>query len=317
MRSTILAITTLFSAALVSAESTTSSASGLKARGGSQSCASSHFFYSTKNCCLPKGGLSNTNCPSDRSCPNDWYYHPDHNGCVPKTSSSPQPSCGGTFSAWSNDEQCCKKPTPPPAPPAPPVTPTPSCPGGHFFYSDKGACLPNGGPGNNPPCPGDRGCPSDWWWHGSYNSCVPKNPNPPANPDCGTGNFRQWDNSEKCCKAPPPPPPTPSGSYHKPRGQTKRTKLARQVSACPQDLQECPIKGFTEVECVDGNEDLRNCGGCSTLGRGRDCGAIPNVVGVTCIAATKGCKVTSCDDGYVPSSDATSCVPSMLWQKAT
>ncbi|KAG8979840.1 hypothetical protein FRB94_010853 [Tulasnella sp. JGI-2019a] len=304
MRSTIIAIASVLSAALVSAKSATSPASGLQER--STSCSGNNFYYSTKNCCLPHGGISNTQCPSDRSCPSDWYYHPTYSCCVPKTSASPAASCNGDFSAWDTNDQCCKKPTT--------TAPAPTCSSGHFFYSTKSCCLPNGGPSTTPSCPSDRACPSDWYYHTTYSSCVPKNPNPPSTPTCNSGKFTSWDSNDQCCKQPTTPPPTPSGSIHKTRGQTKRATLARQVSQCLPDLQECPIKGSTEVECVDGNEDLGNCGGCTSLGKGQDCAAIKHVVGVTCMAATKGCQVSSCKDGYVPSTDATSCVPTLVSQ---
>ncbi|KAG8884445.1 hypothetical protein FRB97_004219 [Tulasnella sp. 331] len=307
MRSTLFIIVAVLSAALVNAESRASPASILQNRAGA-SCSNDQFFYPKKSCCLPSGGLQNTQCPSDRQCPSSWYWHPDHNCCVPKTSSAPPATCSGPFNLWDDDDQCCKKPTPTPAP----VTPTPDCPSGHFFYSDKACCLPQGGPGNNPICPSDRSCPSDWWWHGTYDCCVPKYPNSPSTPACDDEVFHQWDNFDKCCKQPPAPPPTPSGSTHKPRGQNNRKTLKRQVSVCPPDLQECPIKGSVEVECVDGNEDLRNCGGRSALGLGKDCIAIPNAVGVSCLAGTKSCKVTSCDKGYAPSTDGTACFSTLV-----
>ncbi|KAG8883798.1 serine/threonine-protein kinase HAL4/sat4 [Tulasnella sp. 332] len=121
------------------------------------------------------------------------------------------------------------------------------------------------------------------------------NPNPPSTPSC-SGAFSVWDQNDQCCKSPTTPPPQASGTIGRNNHKKRRGALeSRLVSLCPADLQECPIKGTTEVECVDANEDLRNCGGCAALNLGKDCAAIPNVLGVTCLAAQKRCQDTEVD----------------------
>ncbi|KAG8864323.1 serine/threonine-protein kinase HAL4/sat4 [Tulasnella sp. 330] len=106
-----------------------------------------------------------------------------------------------------------------------------------------------------------------------------------------SGAFSVWDQNDQCCKSPTTPPPQASGTIGRNNHKKRRGALeSRLVSLCPADLQECPIKGTTEVECVDANEDLRNCGGCAALNLGKDCAAIPNVLGVTCLAAQKRCQ---------------------------
>ncbi|WVR06021.1 hypothetical protein IAU60_003049 [Kwoniella sp. DSM 27419] len=86
---------------------------------------------------------------------------------------------------------------------------------------------------------------------------------------------------------------------------------------CPSTQLACPVTDTSAqelltlassapFECVSPLEDLYSCGGCATLGTGRDCTAIPGVVSVSC--AIGSCNVHSCEQGYVISSDGHGCV---------
>lgn len=92
-------------------------------------------------CCLPKGGPpSKPQCPSDKACPGNWYWHTTHNCCVPENANPPTPTCNsGPLNFWDHNNQCCTKPsTPPPSSPPPSSN---SCPSGHFFFPTSTAFI--------------------------------------------------------------------------------------------------------------------------------------------------------------------------------
>ncbi|OCF57756.1 hypothetical protein L486_05221 [Kwoniella mangroviensis CBS 10435] len=91
----------------------------------------------------------------------------------------------------------------------------------------------------------------------------------------------------------------------------------RNGELCPPRMAACPIEGrFTiytldqvvkegEYECVNPLEDLQSCGGCSSLGTGKDCSAIP---GARWMGCNKGqCQVYSCKKGWKTNGDGTAC----------
>ncbi|WWC66386.1 uncharacterized protein I206_100287 [Kwoniella pini CBS 10737] len=92
---------------------------------------------------------------------------------------------------------------------------------------------------------------------------------------------------------------------------------AEDLTRCPAQKMACPISPMTDVElaksnadtpyeCILPQEDLYSCGGCTTLGTGLDCTAIPGVLSVSCAIGT--CNVYSCKSGFTVTSDGQGCV---------
>lgn len=78
------------------------------------------------------------------------------------------------------------------------------------------------------------------------------------------------------------------------------------LKRCPAGTMSCPtleapvLAGASSDapwECVNYLEDLYSCGGCTTLGTGVDCTALPGVRSVSCAAAQ--CVVHQCQAGFV------------------
>jgi len=79
----------------------------------SSQCADSEFFYDTKGCCLPHGGVPNPPTPPQgpNQCPtNNWYWHPGKECCVPMTppKSTAPPQCGGSWLWNEGSSTCCE-----------------------------------------------------------------------------------------------------------------------------------------------------------------------------------------------------------------
>ncbi|KAG9118791.1 hypothetical protein FRC07_006521, partial [Ceratobasidium sp. 392] len=106
-----------------------------------------------------------------------------------------------------------------------------------------------------------------------------------------------------------PPPPNPSQQVLK-RNQPILMPDGT-LSKCPSGMTACPLpvprglggKRATPTistddpyECIQPEEDLHNCGGCSSTGTGTDCNAITGVRGTSC---TEGkCVIYTCQKGY-------------------
>ncbi|WWC86406.1 uncharacterized protein L201_001282 [Kwoniella dendrophila CBS 6074] len=97
------------------------------------------------------------------------------------------------------------------------------------------------------------------------------------------------------------------------------------LARCPAQQMACPVSPMTDVElaqsnadtpyeCVLSQEDLYSCGGCTTLGTGLDCTAIPGVLSVSCSIGV--CDVYSCKPGFTVTSDGQGCVE-VISQNAT
>jgi hypothetical protein len=144
-------------------------------------------------------------------------------------------------------------------------------------FQQRHRCLPYGGPNNVVVPPVGRYCPSGWYWHQTERCCVPRQPDTPAT-DCGVG--LRWDSDESCCKAHHQPQPS---SNH-----WRRAKNMHTSSLCPADLVACPIAGTQEdsYECLDPQNELESCGGCASIGEGRDCTAIAGAWHVSCDRGT-------------------------------
>jgi len=84
---------------------------------------------------------------------------------------------------------------------------------------------------------------------------------------------------------------------------------SRTAPLCPSGLEACPVSGLTagDYECLDVTTELESCGGCVSLGQGRDCTAIPGAWNVGCEQGT--CAVYSCAAGYRVDLDGKSCIP--------
>ncbi|WRT64307.1 uncharacterized protein IL334_001239 [Kwoniella shivajii] len=88
------------------------------------------------------------------------------------------------------------------------------------------------------------------------------------------------------------------------------------LSRCLAKQMACPISPMTDIqlekstadtpyECVSPQEDLYSCGGCTTLGTGFDCTAIPGVLSVSCSVGL--CNVHACEPAYTLTSDEQGC----------
>jgi hypothetical protein len=121
--------------------------------------------------------------------------------------------------------------------------------------------------------------------------------------------------------------PAPSGYANPvPNSYAKRSLRSRAKSACPKDLNECPIAGATgllsDTECLDTAVELTSCGGCASTGEGQDCTAIAGAHSVEC--ARGACVgryslskhpantltlliVHTCNAGFTRSADGASC----------
>lgn len=107
----------------------------------------------------------------------------------------------------------------------------------------------------------------------------------------------------------------------------KKSKMAVQKrTLCPAGETACPISTFGSLspslvqqfdsadavapaggyECIDTATTLDSCGGCASTGEGVDCNLIPNAAGVGCEAGS--CVVFSCEAGFRPSLDGTTCI---------
>lgn len=180
-------------------------------------------------------------------------------------------------------------------------------------------CLPDGGTPNPSKPPPDTDCPSKWSWLPVKGCCAPHSP-PENQPPPQCANNWKWNSGSLCCKPPPTPPattkpPAPSrtpgknnhgddddddddnhghgngnggGHGHKRLVVEKRQNRSRNFTPCPKGLSACPVVSLMggDYECVDTLLDLDHCGGCSTLGEGENCNAIPGVWNVGCEQST-------------------------------
>jgi hypothetical protein len=69
---------------------------------------------------------------------------------------------------------------------------------------------------------------------------------------------------------------------------------------CPKELAACPIDGVasgsSDYECLDIRSDLQSCGGCASMGEGKDCTLIPGAKWMGCVQGE--CEVYSCAKGF-------------------
>lgn len=186
------------------------------------------------------------------------------------------------------------------------------CEGGYELCSDKKSCQPK--------CPAHstynsiyKGCECDSGYVRSGSTCIKKSC--PANEKwngyecvCISG-YSRHTKTGKC---------SPGASQRARRNTKERSSVAfsraEEAVLCPEGQRACPISSVDGgYECVDTNEELENCGGCTALGEGQDCTDIPGVSGVGC---SKGqCVVFSCVSGYRLSSNG-ACSPSLTFSAA-
>ncbi|WVW85301.1 hypothetical protein I302_107339 [Kwoniella bestiolae CBS 10118] len=81
----------------------------------------------------------------------------------------------------------------------------------------------------------------------------------------------------------------------------------RNGQLCPARMAACPVEGRQEgeYECINPLEDLQSCGGCSSMGTGQDCSAIPGARWMGCNLGK--CQVYSCMKGWKLNGDGTAC----------
>ncbi|POW20424.1 hypothetical protein PSHT_03519 [Puccinia striiformis] len=102
-----------------------------------------------------------------------------------------------------------------------------------------------------------------------------------------------------------------------PSGLPRRSLAVEDSSAndkCPAGLSACPISsGMTlkpsgGFECLDLQQEVTSCGGCTSTGQGVDCTAIKGVLSAGCSEGK--CKIFSCETGYQYSSVQNVCYKS-------
>ncbi|RSH91731.1 hypothetical protein EHS25_009100 [Saitozyma podzolica] len=81
-------------------------------------------------------------------------------------------------------------------------------------------------------------------------------------------------------------------------------------TACPVNAGSASVTASSSLingkfECLDIKSNIDSCGGCVSEGQGQDCSSIEFVEDVTCHNAQ--CKVISCEMGYIPSANASTC----------
>ncbi|CAE6481401.1 unnamed protein product [Rhizoctonia solani] len=126
-------------------------------------------------------------------------------------------------------------------------------------------------------------CKSTQFWYAKLGCCLDHGgpstpPTPPSSRDCPKDNW-YWNTKQGCCTPRHENPPEPSckGGY-----------------------------SWSKGSCADTYEDLNNCGGCTSLKEGQDCGAIAHSWNVGCEAGA--CKIYNCAPGYEVSFDGKTCI---------
>ncbi|CAE6423051.1 unnamed protein product [Rhizoctonia solani] len=258
----------------------------------SKSCQNNYFWYDRLGCCLKSGGETTTP-PSGNSCPDNFYWHTSEKCCVPKSSDTTKqiPSSCPSGSSWNSLSWCCKSTT----------TPSSTSCGSGFWWSPLNICLTIGTGHDSPPS--GYSCPSNWSWLSSKSCCKPDQPNTPTTTTPSCGNNWNWHPGKQCC-VPGENTPTPSnapGSY----GRKRHAPVHKRTSFCPTEYESCPIPDAsgrsTDFECIDTRTQLTSCGGCTSIGKGQNCTAIPNAKVTTCQAGR--CVIEKCKPGYEASGD--------------
>ncbi|KAH9821802.1 hypothetical protein DFH28DRAFT_532189 [Melampsora americana] len=104
--------------------------------------------------------------------------------------------------------------------------------------------------------------------------------------------------SDYCSLCPSKCEATPSARARR----VKRSQVA--LGLCPIGLSACPISPFSSskgYECIDTQEEIESCGGCSSTGEGINCNTVPGVKFAGCAASQ--CLAFSCEEGYNLTSD--------------
>jgi len=281
---------------------------------GSSACSPNEFWYDNQSCCAPYSPPQTySSPPPGKSCPSSdtdiWYWDNDKSCCLPTAPpppSHPAPTCQSGH-VWSEAEGCCTDINIP-------STPGPNdCSNGEFWFQPTTTCLPYGGPPNPPKPPTGSHCPqSEWYWDGQQGCCVPLYPTPPA-PKCKEES--KWRSRFFKCTpvSTPPSTPTPQPTYHYGdyTAPWKRAQKQRGNSLCPNEMTACPVVGpygvLSDYECIDTDQELQSCGGCSSTGAGQDCTAIRGAWNVGCEYGH--CRVFNCMTGYKLAKSGTACIP--------
>ncbi|KAL7422510.1 hypothetical protein Q5752_003158 [Cryptotrichosporon argae] len=88
-------------------------------------------------------------------------------------------------------------------------------------------------------------------------------------------------------------------------GDSDASVAAKVDRRCPAGMTACPVPGLSAYECLDMTSDLQSCGGCASVGSGRDCTTIPGARFMGCNHGQ--CQVYSCRDGWVLANNGTAC----------
>nr|ODN89988.1 hypothetical protein L203_01905 [Cryptococcus depauperatus CBS 7841] len=218
------------------------------------------------------------------NCPFGWLMHKEKKCCLPKQEVTPC-DCGAGFIFDQNLMKCVKPPS--------------KCGDGQWWHERSGSCCDDSWE-HSPPkgeCPKGIECPTDWFWHKTYNKCFPLHPRVPE-PDCN-----DWNPGKQCCGKPPGPHPTHGWGKRSIQTRHQRTLFPQtdlDRMYCPTGLHACTVNSSTNsewsYECVDFATELESCGGCASSGEGRDCSAIPHALSVGCEIGK--CVVYTCKAGF-------------------
>jgi hypothetical protein len=274
------------------------SCSPLPHRASSSSACDSRyqFWWNLGGLCCKNGGTGGDAPPSDKGCPNDWYYSAKFGHCLPKYSGS-SPTC--STGSWDAGSKCCQIVK---------RDPNGCSVGSQFWWPLGNFCLDNDHDTSGQ-CPDPaKSCPTNYSWSYSRGHCIPKTSNGCSNVGQCTNWRHTWFPSLKWCAGSGPSP-------HK-RSARRASSLPFGVvdpARCPEGGVACPIGRARSTtsgafECLQPEEDLESCGGCTSLGQGVDCTAIAGSRAVGCTAGL--CEVYTCERGFAVGPDGRSCVPS-------
>ncbi|RSH85176.1 hypothetical protein EHS25_004983 [Saitozyma podzolica] len=259
-------------------------------------------FGSSSLCSSPQ---TRTTPSGDCTCPlSGWDMHKTAKVCIP-TSEVSQCDCGEGYSFSQSSLK---------------------------WHERSSSCCDNNWQPDQGTCPSGSSCPTDWYWHKTYQQCRPQTPRSPE-PDCSN-----WNSNKMCCGGTTTPSQGTGGGSggsggsgygggsgwgsgsgngrwakrdvdlrHKSQLLFPQTDLDKMY--CPGSLHACSILTSSNsdewaYECIDFATELESCGGCASTGEGADCTSIPNAMSVGCESGV--CAVYTCQTGFT--ANGTSCV---------
>ncbi|KAM0749712.1 hypothetical protein T439DRAFT_37277 [Meredithblackwellia eburnea MCA 4105] len=176
------------------------------------------------------------------------------------------------------------------------------CAGG---YASCGTCVTASGVSEAVVCGGVGGA-----VQGCYNGAVvPFCVGSCSGTSCGSCTFNlvasQGANKRRNAKR--QLPSQAAGRKMKKRSNVVDAAKEEMQSTCPSGETACKLKkGGLGYQCINTNDELSSCGGCTTEGEGQNCEDIPFVESVSCSAGK--CEIHSCTPPRIPSFTGQGCV---------